>query len=159
MTNPTIRPRSPAPAPAPLAGILAAALALALGSGALIVVACGRTADLATSDAGADGATGGPSSGDALAPSFDGSITPPLVDADISQPDAGVPPVVACAEGGIACPAPPSDCLDDHTMRYFSGGMCNDGGTCDYTIITMKCDPAPMPPDCYQGGCRVVIVR
>jgi hypothetical protein len=132
-------------------------VALALGSVALLVGACGRTAELETRDGGADGATGSPSAGDALAP-FDGSIAP-LVDSGVAQPDAGPPPVVPCADAGMACPTPPSECLDEHTMRYFTGGTCNGAGTCDYTSFTMKCDPSPIPPDCYQGGCRVVIVR
>jgi hypothetical protein len=141
MTKPTFRSRN---------------VAIALGSVAALVGACGRTADVDTRDGGPDGAIAAPSAGDALAP-IDGSIA--TVDANVSQPDAGPPPVVACADAGVACPAPPSDCLDDHTMRYFGGGTCNDAGTCDYMIFTMKCEPSPMPPDCYQGGCRVVIVR
>jgi hypothetical protein len=157
MTNSKIPHRSTlgaSPARAALAAVTCA------GSVALVVFAfaCGRTAEADPADGGQDGSTGSSSNGDAFAPSFDATITP-RVDADTTPIDAGSPPVVACTDAGEMCASPPSDCLDDHTMRYFSGGTCNDAGTCDFTISTLHCDPSPMPPDCYQGGCRVVIVR
>ena len=158
MTDSRIRPRRlrDAPLGATLAATLAATLSAA--SAALLVFACGRTADVDATDAGADGATGGPMATGAPAPGFDATVTP-FADAATAPIDAGSPPIVPCTDAGMTCAAPPSDCLDDQTMRYFSGGTCNDAGTCDYTIVTMKCDPSGMPPDCYQGGCRVVIVR
>lgn len=142
------------------AAAFVSAAALGVASIALVALACGRTADVDVADAGADGATGAPSATGMPAPGmgFDGSVTP-VTDASSTPIDAGAPPVVACTDAGVMCASPPSDCLDDHTMRYFSGGICNDAGTCDFTITTMKCDPSPVAPDCYQGGCRVVIVR
>jgi len=135
------------------------AAALAATSVALLVFACGRTADVEGADGGVDGATGAPmATGMPASPGFDGSLNP-FADGSTAPIDAGSPPLVPCTDAGMMCASPPSDCLDDHTMRYFSGGTCNDAGTCDFTITTMKCDPSPMPPDCYQGGCRVVIVR
>jgi hypothetical protein len=136
------------------------ASAFGAASIALVAVACGRTADVEATDGGADGATGAPSATGMPAPGtgLDGSLNP-LIDASTAPIDAGSPPVVACTDAGVMCASPPSDCLDEHTMRYFSGGTCNDAGTCDFTVVAMKCDPSPVPPDCYQGGCRVVIVR
>ena len=105
------------------------ASALAAGSALLLVVACGRTSDVEAADGGADAAT------------------------ESSPPATGTPPA------DMPCVAPPSECLDEHTMKYFTSGTRNDAGTCDFMSFTMKCDPSPVPPDCFQGGCRVVIVR
>jgi hypothetical protein len=134
------------------------AAALAAASVALLVFACGRTVDAEATDGGADGATGAPTESGMPAPGFDGSLNP-FTDGSIAPIDAGSPPIVPCTDAGMTCASPPSDCLDEHTMRYFGGGTCNDAGTCDFMIFTMKCDPSPVPPDCYQGGCRIVIVR
>lgn len=151
MTCPRIRSRA--------ALVAVRTLAAALGVAACVAVGCGRTAgdDAAQnrSDASSEAAT---STYDAAFPTFDGGGFP--IETDAAPIDAGPQPIVACAEGGAPpCPSPPSECLDDHTMRFFTAGACTEAGTCDYRIQTMKCDPAPMPPDCYQGGCRIVIVR
>jgi hypothetical protein len=74
-------------------------------------------------------------------------------------PDGGPPPVVACGDAADPCLPPPSVCLDEHWMRYYGAGYCSDAGTCEFTGYDMLCPPSPTPPDCYQGGCRIVIVR
>jgi hypothetical protein len=84
------------------------------------------------------------------------------------DPDGGPPPQVECGpnadasatnDSGIDCPLPPSTCLDDHWARYYYGGTCSDAGVCEYQSYDMFCEPAPMQPDCYQGGCRVIVLR
>jgi hypothetical protein len=96
--------------------------------------------------------------------SSDGGATADGAPADIIAPDAGPVPPVPCGDAGadasVACPIPPSECIDDHTMRYYYGGTCNaDAGVCEYLVGTMHCDPSSTPPDCYQGGCRIIVVR
>ena len=92
-------------------------------------------------------------------PRLDGGSFP-----DVGGPwDAGPPPIVACADastaGGSVCPNPPSKCLDDNWLAYYYNGTCGDAGTCNYVEATMLCPSSPSPPDCYQGGCRIVLVR
>lgn len=73
-----------------------------------------------------------------------------------SQPVVVTPVTPACDTS--ACPMQSSICVDDSTMRWFATS-CGDAGTCEYTPYDMKCDKAPIQPDCFQGGCRLVIVR
>lgn len=72
-------------------------------------------------------------------------------------PDAGG---TACGGDGGAfqCAAPASTCIDDRTMRYFVA-ICTDAGACGSEAHELACDPSSTKPDCFQGGCRVVIVR
>jgi hypothetical protein len=138
------------------------AMAAALAA-PVVVVACGKVDTGGPSDAG----PGGPTPQHPT-PGYEGGRGPlPELEAgpfDGAMPDGGPGPVVPCgdasADGSTACTIPPSDCLDDHTMRYYTAATCNeDAGLCEYRISTMPCPRAPMPPDCYQGGCRIVGVR
>jgi hypothetical protein len=125
------------------------AFVLMAGVVAFSFAACGRVDDgKASGDAGGDVAASPPPP---PPPGGDGAVSP----SDASLADA--PPLIAC-DGGL-CTLPPSQCLDDETMRYFYGASCSDAGTCDYQYTDMHCDPSAVKPDCYQGGCRVVIVR
>jgi hypothetical protein len=56
------------------------------------------------------------------------------------------------------CTPPPSVCIDDSTMRWYSG-ECGDSGTCEFKPHDLPCDPSPTPPACFQGGCRVIVIR
>ncbi len=143
--------------------ISAAFGAFALSS-VLVGAACGgielknvgadaSTAKDAGSWAGSDGA------GDPTWPdTFDGSVI------DTPHPDGGPIPKSACddagtSEAGVECPLPASFCIDDHWERYYYGGYCSDAGVCEFQATDIHCDSSGTPPDCYQGGCRVVIVR
>jgi hypothetical protein len=126
--------------------------------------ACGKTAnDRAELEGGAppegDAKTSGPFPGDA--PGYD-AWSSDAASYDASHPDGGPPPVVACGgpnQDGGECAAPASVCIDDHWMRYYGPGKCNDAGTCDFPYSDMECGFSEVPPDCYQGGCRIVIIR
>jgi hypothetical protein len=79
-------------------------------------------------------------------------------DASTEDDGASKPVVVAPACDPSTCPLRPSICIDDNTMRWYSGS-CGDSGTCEYTAHDMTCDKAPIQPDCFQGGCRLVVLR
>jgi hypothetical protein len=126
----------------------------------LVIAACGRLADTTpVADAAADRGT---TPGD-IPPATDGGppTAPPQLDAawDALGVDGAPMPCGDAAAAGGDCPLPPSTCIDEHTMRYYGASRCDDAGICEYVAFDMTCDPAPVPPDCYQGGCRVVIVR
>jgi hypothetical protein len=129
------------------------------GSGADASVSDGAMADGAVGDAtSADGAAdaGGDANGDAHADTA--ADAPAALDA--MPPDGGPPPVVACADADMVCTPPLSFCLDDKWLRYYSGGTCDDdAGTCSFVVNEMLCPPSGNPPDCFQGGCRMVVLR
>lgn len=78
------------------------------------------------------------------------------VDASVQVPlDAGPQPIVSCGAGsdagildGAACAPPPSHCVDQHTLAYYTGGRCMDG-LCSWTTEFLTC-----PTACYGEGCR-----
>jgi hypothetical protein len=73
-----------------------------------------------------------------------------------TPPDGGPFPVVACAgDGGVACPLPPSQCVDDHWLRFYQSGECGDAGVCVYQAYEYQCPQSPIQPDCADGGCRI----
>ena len=76
-------------------------------------------------------------------------------DASTSE-DGASPPISTCNPS--SCALRDSICLDDSTMRWFTSA-CSDAGACEYTPHDMTCQPSGMPQSCFQGGCRVVIVR
>jgi hypothetical protein len=84
------------------------------------------------------------------------SIDSLVVDAPPPPPsvDAGPPPTVACGSGSgsgsgsNACELPPSTCLDEHYLDYYTGGTCN-AGTCEFTSNLLYC-----PIGCINGGCE-----
>jgi hypothetical protein len=82
-----------------------------------------------------------------------------LIDVYDPEPDGGPIPSPPCADAAVPCSIPPSECIDDHWLRSYTNGRCTDAGTCAFDVYEMKCPPSSTPPDCYQGGCRVVIVR
>ena len=132
----------------------------------LVVASCGNDGDdnaVKRGDASSDATIEG---------SFDAFLGDGTLEStpgfDAARPDGGPAPVVACGDGGAdagtgdagECTLPPSVCIDDHWLRYYAGGSCNtDAGTCDFRAFEMLCGPSQTPPDCYQGGCRLVIVR
>jgi hypothetical protein len=130
---------------------------------AALAGACGKVEDNAV-DSGAPDATAhdAPSGGafdastgfDAYVP--DVSTT---IDVEVPPPDGGPIPTPPCADAAVPCLLPPSECIDDEWLRSYTNARCTAAGTCAYDVYEMKCPPSPTPPDCYQGGCRVVIVR
>lgn len=74
---------------------------------------------------------------------------------DALAQDSSLEPEACGAQG---CSFPPSICLDESTLRWYAG-RCTDAGTCEITPVDMKCPVAPMKPDCFQGACRMLIVR
>jgi hypothetical protein len=127
-----------------------------------------RDAGRSSFDGGTNGSNGSNGGGD----DYDASWDWPAYDAGPApvmepDPDGGPPPATACGpdadaapnDSGIDCPVPPSTCLDDHWARYYYGGTCGDAGVCEYQSYDMFCEPSGMPPDCYQGGCRLVVLR
>lgn len=132
-------------------------MSVVVGIGA--VASCGRLAvdDRADASSSSEDAAAPPPS-PTFAPSPPEDASDPWSRRDAAHPDGGPAPVVACDDGG-ACPAPPSVCLDEHWLRYYRNGTCDDAGLCRFEWDDMLCDPSPTPPDCWQGGCRVVVVR
>jgi hypothetical protein len=127
---------------------------------ALLAGACGKVDDLPV-DAAAPDATreDAATSGDASIFADALFLDVVAVDAIPPTPDAGPGPSPPCADAANPCELPPSYCLDDHWLRSYTNGRCTDAGVCAFDVYDMQCFPAPVPPDCYQGGCRVVIVR
>jgi hypothetical protein len=128
------------------------------------LVGCGGSVVQEVDD---DASPGDASTVDSSFPGFDATPFPRqdggfFYDAG-TAPDGGPVPIVDCsdasADGGVECPSPPSVCLDDHWMRAYYGGTCGDAGVCEFTEYTMQCPVSMTPPDCYQGGCRIVIIR
>ena len=76
-------------------------------------------------------------------------------DASTSE-DGASPPVGTCDPS--SCALRESICLDDSTMRWFTSS-CSDAGACEYTPYDMTCQPSGLAPSCFQGGCRVVVLR
>jgi hypothetical protein len=62
--------------------------------------------------------------------------------------DAGPPPTVSCeVNAPMQCDLPPSTCLDDYYLIYYTSGTCVDG-SCTYVTNYMYCSSR-----CEQGGC------
>jgi hypothetical protein len=61
--------------------------------------------------------------------------------------DAAPPPMPACMADAGTCQLPPSTCLDDWYLVYYTGGDCVDG-TCRFTTNLLYC-----PSTCMNGGC------
>jgi hypothetical protein len=71
--------------------------------------------------------------------------------------DAGPQPVVSCGPGsdasadlldGASCAPPPSHCIDEHTLAYYTDERCGDG-LCSWTTQILTC-----PTVCVVGGCQ-----
>ena len=132
---------------------------------ALVVASCGNDGDdnaVKRGDASSDSTTG---TTDAFLGDGTFETTPGF---DAARPDGGPAPVVACGDGGAdagtgdagECTLPPSVCLVDHGLLNNAGGTSNPASvTCDTRGYELLCAQSTTPPDCYQGGCRVVIVR
>ncbi len=70
------------------------------------------------------------------------------------QPDAPPPsvdappaPMPTCTMDAGECELPPSTCLDQSYLLYYTGGDCVDG-TCQFTTNLMYCGWG-----CVDGGC------
>jgi hypothetical protein len=61
--------------------------------------------------------------------------------------DAPPPPMPSCTNDAGECQLPPSACLDNFYMLYYTGGTCQDG-TCQFMTNLMYC-----PWGCVNGGC------
>jgi hypothetical protein len=131
---------------------------------AALVASCGRVeTSPAGPGAGSDG--GGATSDTGTSPPVDaaGWVEPPwdALAVDVATPippDGGPPPILACAtDGGVACPLPPSVCVDDSWLRFYTGGEC-EAGTCVYGSVEYQCPVSPIKPDCADGGCRITPV-
>lgn len=128
----------------------------------LVVLACGRVDEGSRS---ADAATTTPTStATSPDPSFPPPVDLPLEAAvrDAAHPDGGPAPMTACADASpeLRCPLPASFCLDDHWMRYYANPQCDEStGQCQFTALDMECLSGGVPPDCFMGGCRQVLVR
>jgi hypothetical protein len=78
-----------------------------------------------------------------------------------AQPlDAGPQPIVPCglgAAGGILdgaiCAPPPSHCVDENTLAYYTDGQCVDA-RCRWKVEFLMC-----PTGCFSDGCRQNITR
>jgi hypothetical protein len=83
-----------------------------------------------------------------------GHDAPPVDTAYVPPPDAPPPtvdappaPAPACTMDAGDCQLPPSTCLDQWYLLYYTGGDCVDG-TCQFTTNLMYC-----PETCQSGGC------
>ncbi len=127
----------------------------------LVVLACGRVDDGSRT---ADAAAPPPPSATPPVPTFAPPVDLPL-DAslrDAAHPDGGPAPMFPCADAApeLRCPLPSSSCIDDHWMRYYTNPQCDEGtGQCQFTPIDLECANAGVPPDCFMGGCRSVVIR
>jgi len=125
------------------------------------IAACGRVdsaPSTSSGDSGADATTNLPPPGGDGAPWVEPPWDAIATDADV-PPDAGPPPVLACAvDAAMPCPFLPSECIDDRWLRYYTAGVC-DGGTCVYQSGEYLCPTSPVKPDCMDGGCRIVVLR
>ena len=128
------------------------------------IAACGRVDSAPTASSGDSGAAGADATTNPPLPSGDGApwVEPPwdafAVDAEV-PPDAGPPPVLACAvDAAMPCPFLPSVCIDDRWLRFYTSGVC-DGGTCVYQSGEYLCPASPVKPDCMDGGCRIIVLR
>ncbi len=70
--------------------------------------------------------------------------------------DAAPLPAMACApaDPGPSCPLPPSSCLDEHYLIYYTNGSCvNDTCTFEeqWMYCSYRCEPFLEPP--YGAGC------
>lgn len=63
--------------------------------------------------------------------------------------DAPLPPMPACVADAGTCQLPPSACLDQYYLVYYTGGDCTDG-TCHFTTNLMYCGVY----GCTNGGCN-----
>jgi hypothetical protein len=83
---------------------------------------------------------------------FDAAIDSVYVVPDAPPPsvDAAPAPMPACKlDAGTSCPLPPSTCLDQYYLIYYTGGDCTDG-TCHFMTNLMYCGPY----GCTNGGCN-----
>jgi hypothetical protein len=83
----------------------------------------------------------GPSGGDGDAPPSDDATTWVMPDAAPPPFDAGPPPMVTCHaqdDAGVQCALPPSVCLDDYYLIYYTGGTCVDN-KCEYETHWLYC--------------------
>src|SRR5215471_17961195 len=95
---------------------------------ALLLGACGKVDDLP-----ADAGSGGPDASVHDAPgAFDASggfdvvvrDVSTTIDVDVPEPDGGPVPSPPCADAGVECALPPSECIDDHWLRGYTNGRC-----------------------------------
>jgi hypothetical protein len=68
-------------------------------------------------------------------------------DAPPPSVDAPPAPMPTCTMDAGECELPPSTCLDQWYLLYYTGGDCVDG-TCQFTTNLMYC-----PDTCQSGGC------
>ena len=80
----------------------------------------------------------------------------PPIDTVWVQPDAPPPtvdappaPMPSCTMDAGDCELPPSTCLDQNYLLFYTGGNCVDG-TCQFTSNLMYCGGA----GCVNGGCQ-----
>jgi hypothetical protein len=93
------------------------------------------------------------SGGRQIADAFDGHVGIELdastIDAWLPPPpshDAGQPAATSCGgDASTTCALPPSTCLDENYLLYYTDPVC-DGGTCRYTTNLMYCV-------CVNDGC------
>jgi hypothetical protein len=72
-----------------------------------------------------------------------------LIDAPPPPPsvDAGPPPMMSCTTAAPTCELPPSTCLDDSYVVYYTDGTCVSD-MCQYMTHLLYC-----PTGCRNGGC------
>ena len=142
-------------------------LALVPAAWALVALAsCGRVDTPAGSGVGTGGDGGSDATGSTPPVDAAGWTEPPwdALAVDVQEPippDSGPPPTVACtsaSDGGVPCPLPPSRCVDDHWLLFYSSGDCGDAGVCVYQTYEYQCPPSPIAPDCADGGCKITPV-
>jgi hypothetical protein len=89
--------------------------------------------------------------------SVDASLDAPLdasVDASVARDANAASDAATCGD----CMPPPSICVDDDNMRWYDS-KCGDSGVCEVTSHDMRCDKTGIEPACFQGSCRIIIVR
>ena len=75
-------------------------------------------------------------------------------------PDAGPLPVVPCSDAptdAVACPLPPSKCIDRQWLASYVNGVCEEG-YCRYWRVLQDCSAAG-GSSCAIDHCQTAIVK
>ena len=108
----------------------------------LLAVGCGKTDSSIESSARDSGGA-----------AFDGD-SPDVTDATSATKEDGSTETVPCGE----CVSPGDICIDDSTMRTIFS-LCGDSGTCEVRSYDTPCPMTGVQPYCFNGGCRVLVLR
>jgi hypothetical protein len=94
----------------------------------------------------------------ATAPGATAPESPDMRDAGSSEEDGGGSSSDAAPDSDAACAPKASVCVDDNTMRIFVEAP-GDSGACEYEGHDIACVDNGVYPLCFEGTCRLVVLR